>query len=146
MEIRKALELINSNLDNLTAELKNQNMSKPGTEDYGTTLRTEIYTTDKEGELPSTSSVVPNDQAQSPVKVINQEVHALPPQVHMIAANARNEMNIIQSNGGSQDIVSRQPKLMKYGSKKQILVDNEDPSARDEILPTQQSSQSPDRN
>ena len=59
MEIRKALELINSNLDNLTAELKHQNMSKPGTEDYGTTLRTEIYTTDGGGELPSTSSVVP---------------------------------------------------------------------------------------
>ena len=64
----------------------------------------------------------------------------------MIAANARNEMNIIQSNGGSQNIVSRQPKLIKYGSKKQILVDNEDPSARDQILPTSQSSQSPDRN
>lgn len=125
MEIRKALELINSNLDNLTAELKNNaTMTKHGTEEYGTTLRTEIYTTSGGGELPHTSSMV--KKPQSPVKVTNQEepakaekeLHAVS-KLQMPPLNARNEMNIMQTNN-SQDVVSRQPNLTKYGSKKQL--------------------------
>ena len=107
MDIREAIKQINSNLDNLTANLKSKQMSKPGTEEYGTTLRTEIFTSDGEGPADA-----PN--YTPPVRITSQE-------------NPDNEEAVRkQAHEANRNNQRSPPLLNKYGSRKRILVNLDD--------------------
>lgn len=73
MDVRDALNQIKSNLDSVTKNLKS---SAPGSNAYGTTFRTEIFT-DSDGDAGPSPITSPHKQNQQALNPTNQSAHPI---------------------------------------------------------------------